>query len=213
MGFNMMCLLLFLILFMQQEYSPQTGDLLFQDIDCGPLCDAIESVTIGVDGKSFSHVGVVIEKDSGIFVLEAISAGVVLTPLNQFLGRSRDVSGNPKVVAGRLKKNYLHLVDGAIPELEKYLGQTYDSLYLMDNDSYYCSELIYLAFRAANHDKEFFPLSPMTFKSPGTHTFFPAWREYYETMHAEIPEGMPGINPGAISRSEYLEIIYSYGKQ
>src|SRR5687767_12169509 len=28
-----------------QSYEPRTGDLLFQDMDCGPLCDAIEKVT------------------------------------------------------------------------------------------------------------------------------------------------------------------------
>ena len=31
------------------------GDLLFQDLNCGELCDAIETVTQGVDGKDFSH--------------------------------------------------------------------------------------------------------------------------------------------------------------
>jgi len=37
----------------------QPGDLLFQDLDCGPLCDAIEKVTTGYQGANFSHVGIV----------------------------------------------------------------------------------------------------------------------------------------------------------
>ncbi|MHC4724324.1 MAG: hypothetical protein ACYS9V_08765 [Planctomycetota bacterium] len=39
-------------------FEPKEGDLLFQDLDCGPLCDAIEKVTTGYQGSNFSHVGI-----------------------------------------------------------------------------------------------------------------------------------------------------------
>ena len=42
-----------------KAYKPQTGDLLFQDMDCGPMCDAIEAVTQGAEGAKFSHIGIV----------------------------------------------------------------------------------------------------------------------------------------------------------
>ena len=47
----------------------------------------------------------------------------------------------------------------------------------------------------------------MTFKSPVTKQFFPAWEDYYNELQKPIPEGKPGINPGVISRSDKIIII------
>src|SRR3989338_9004484 len=54
----------------------ETGDLIFLDWDCGPLCEAIKAVTnaqFETHGPHLSHVGI-IEKDAAgkIFVLEAL---------------------------------------------------------------------------------------------------------------------------------------------
>ena len=62
-------------------FKLKEGDLLFQDSDCGPFCDAIEKVTFGINDSKFSHIGLVIEDQHGeLVVLEAISKGVILTP-------------------------------------------------------------------------------------------------------------------------------------
>ena len=82
----------------------------------------------------------------------------------------------------------------------------------MDNNSYYCSELIYLSFKAANTNKDLFVLNPMTFKSPGSDHYFPVWKKYFDDLGVDVPEGMPGINPGGISRSEIIDIVHVYGK-
>ena len=37
----------------------QNGDFIFQNLDCGSLCDAIEQVTEGIYGMDFSHIGLV----------------------------------------------------------------------------------------------------------------------------------------------------------
>ena len=42
-----------------EEFAFKSGYLLFQDLDCGELCDAIKWVTKGVNGKEFSHLGLV----------------------------------------------------------------------------------------------------------------------------------------------------------
>ena len=90
------------------------GDLLFQDSDCGQLCDAIEKVTEGYEEANFSHVGIVTADDKNNFVvIEAVSSGVGVTPLQTFLARSSDANGCPKVVVGRLKKPYRHLIPEA----------------------------------------------------------------------------------------------------
>ena len=43
------------------EFNLQIGDILFQDLDSSPLCDAIEKVTPGYNDYNFSHIGIVVE--------------------------------------------------------------------------------------------------------------------------------------------------------
>jgi len=192
-----------------QQYIPQTGDLLFQDLDCGEFCDAIEKVTRGFGNKSFSHVGMAYIEDSAVFVIEAGSNGVVKTPFQTFLNRSLDSLGRPKVVAGRLKHKYRHLIPSAISKSQALLGKTYDNAFDINNDQYYCSELVYVSFTDSTA-KPIFSLDPMTFIDPDTHKTFPAWIQYFKNLKIAIPEGKPGLNPGGISRSEKIEIVFSF---
>ncbi len=190
----------------------QPGDLLFQDLDCGPLCDAIEKVTTGYQGANFSHVGIVAKDDTGNFVvIEAVSTGVEATELQTFLNRSVEASGQPKVVAGRLKKSYQHLIPDALEGAFALEGKPYDKLFIIDNDAYYCSELIYEIFLRANNNSPVFTLQPMTFKDPHTGQILMTWQEYFSQLEAPVPEEQPGVNPGGISRSAVLNIVYKYG--
>ena len=43
-----------------KEFQLKEGDLLFQDLDSSPVCDAIELVTPGYKGANFSHIGIVV---------------------------------------------------------------------------------------------------------------------------------------------------------
>jgi Permuted papain-like amidase enzyme, YaeF/YiiX, C92 family len=183
----------------------QPGDLLFQDQDCGPLCDAIEKVTTGYQGADFSHVGIAAKDDSGrLVVIEAVSSGVQITPLQTFLARSLDETGRPKVAVGRLKAPYRHLIPSAIKEAFSLRGRPYDKLFAFDNGAYYCSELIYEVFRRANGDIPVFAARPMTFKDPNTGRTDPVWRQYFKELGVPVPEGRPGINPGGLSCSGAL---------
>jgi hypothetical protein len=180
----------------------KTGDLIFQDLDCGPLCDAIEQVTKSYNGKHFSHIGLVSVQKDGIFIVEAIGKEVQLTPLNQFTSRTT----NPMLV-GRVKKQYARVAEKAVNYARAEKGVPYDDAFLYQNKKYYCSELIYDAFKKANKGKDFFVLEPMTFKEPDTKQFFPVWITYYEKLGIPIPEGEPGINPGGISTSVKIDIL------
>lgn len=180
----------------------KTGDLLFQNLDCGPLCDAIESVTEGFDGHDFSHNGLVYVKGESVYVIEAMGSEVKMTPLQSFAARS-----SHKLYVGRLKPKYQPLIDRAIQFSLNNLHVPYDDVYLYDNGEYYCSELIYDAFKYANNGKPFFTLEPMTFKTAGKDEYNPAWVEYYQKLNVAIPEGKPGINPGGMSRSDKIEIL------
>lgn len=188
------------------------GDLLFQDLDCGPVCDAIEKVTTGFDGANFSHIGIVAkDADNNLVVIEAVSNGVETTALQAFLSRSFDVKGRPKVAVARLKPAYRHLIPPALKEALALKGKSYDKVFAINNDAYYCSELIYEIFLRANHNNPVFTLRPMTFKDPDTGAILAAWQKYFSELDASVPESRLGINPGGISRSPALTIIHSYG--
>ena len=101
------------------------GDLLFQDLDSSPLCDAIEKVTSGIYDLNFSHIGIVTIVNNEKYVLEAFVNGVDTVPINTFLDRSLNNNGNPKVVIGRLKKEYISLIPNAIASGMKLIGKQY----------------------------------------------------------------------------------------
>jgi hypothetical protein len=178
----------------------QAGDLLFQSGKDG-LGGAIEAVTEGIGGYNFSHVGMLVPDSSGrLWVIEAVSEGVLLTPVDTFLQRGA------RVALGRVKDEYRPLLPAAIAFAVQQTGTPYDEEYLYNNGKYYCSELIYDAFLVANNRVPFFNLEPMTFKSPATGAFPEEWVRHYQKLNRPIPEGEPGCNPGGLSRSEKIEI-------
>ena len=185
----------------------QEGDLLFQDLNCGELCDAIEAVTEGVNGKDFSHCAMVVKINDTLQVVEAIGDKVQVTSLRNFFARSGDTTTIQNIAVGRVLEKYHFIVARAAMKAKAHIGEPYDDVFLMNNNSWYCSELLYDAFKEANNSNDFFELNPMTFKDPKTNDFFPAWVDYYQQLKTDIPEGKPGINPGLISRSDKIEIV------
>lgn len=201
------------------EFSLQIGDILFQDLDSSPLCDAIEKVTPGYNDYNFSHIGIVVELgdpncinsdyiyENDIKILEAIPEKVKTTRLDSFLNRSFDSDSMPKVVVGRLKKQYHFLIEDAVSFLKSKIGVKYDHYFIEKNNQYYCSELIHEAF---SKDSIFFQ-KPMTFLEPETEKIMDIWDEYYKNLNFEVPQGKIGINPGIMSISQNIEIIHHYG--
>ena len=45
----------------QPSFNFQEGDIFFQDLDCGPPCEAIEAVTQGYKGSNLSHCAIITE--------------------------------------------------------------------------------------------------------------------------------------------------------
>lgn len=204
-------LILNVFFFSPQSFELAAGDLLIQDLDCGPFCDAVEKVTIGYQGQDMSHIGIVVDDGiKGMFVIEATGSGVISTPLKTFLNKSLDENGKPKVLVGRMKDDYSSLIPQAIIYAKSLLGKKYDHVFDINNDTYYCSELIYESFKNANDDTAVFDLAPMTFIDPDTGVTFDIWTDYYENLNVAIPEGKPGINPGGISTSDKINIVFDY---
>ena len=189
------------------NFQLQEGDLLFQDLDSSPLCDAIELVTPGYNDANFSHIGFIVSDDGKLKVLEAIPPKVILTELEDFLSRSKDKDGNPKVIVGRLKKEYKKAIPKAVEFAHKKIGVDYDGIFLMNNNSYYCSELLYEAFSKDS----IFQLQAMTFLHPDSGDTLQTWKDYYAELGVKIPENELGINPGIMSLSKKIEIVHIYG--
>ncbi len=186
--------------------SIQEGDILFQNLDCGPLCDAIEAVTQGAGGRDFSHCGLVVKRGEEWGVLEAYGS-VRFTSLDSFRLRKQAPGHAGTIILGRLKESHRHLAAPASKRSQQYLGRPYDSAFLMDSPSLYCSELVYEAYRDANQGEPVFPLAPMEFREPGSADFMDVWKHYYRELGVPIPQGVLGINPGSISRSPHLDLF------
>lgn len=211
----------------EKEFQLQVGDFLFQDLDSSPLCEAIESVTPGYNNGNFSHVGIIIKGGDPILqnvdskfeekyfynlqqdyrVLEAIPAEVTTTRIDSFLNNSLDSLSNPKVIVGRLKVEYRYLIKDAIRFLNGKIGVKYDDEFLLNNEKYYCSELIYEAFKK----EDIFELAPMNFMKK-ENKIMPIWQNYYDKLNMKVPQGELGINPGLMSISNKIDIIYDFTK-
>lgn len=179
----------------------RSADLLFLDLDC-EACDAIARVTqqqLGVSGPSLSHVGMVAEHAGHLVVLEAwpepTPGAVRRTELATFVGR---VKGGAEKTRGyyrlRLPERHQGVAQRALGQLEQLLGQPYDDAFLPDNGRFYCSELIYEAFRRAQRGVPLFTLLPMTFGATGSPERA-VWERYYATLGLPVPEGKPGLSP------------------
>lgn len=187
------------------------GDILFQDVGCGAVCDAIEGVTPGYEGAEINHCGVVVARGGEIRVLEAVSPRVAASELSGFLSRAVDAKGRPKILVGRVRSEFEVLVAPAVAWMWSRIGSLYDHAYQPDDTALYCSELVVRGFRRANGGAAFFPEAPMTFRDPLTDEILPFWVHYFEALGMEVPEGVVGSNPGTLSLSPRLEIIARLG--
>ena len=134
----------------QPSFTFQEGDIFFQDLDCGPPCDAIEAVTQGYMGSNLSHCAIITEVGPNLKttkLAEAIGETVTETTLEEFLNRSN------KVLVGRLKKEHAELIPTALKHIkDNLLGKPYDFIFDITDDTYYCSEIIYEGLQVAtNH--------------------------------------------------------------
>ena len=192
------------------KQSFEVGDIFFQDLDCGPPCEAIEAVTCGYQGAQLSHCAIITHIGSSEYdtiLTEAIGATVTDITLHDFLNRSN------KVLVGRLKEEYQYMIPDAITHIQTNLnGKPYDYIFDSTDDTYYCSEIIYEGLKTADDTQELFALNPMTFNEPGTESPFIHWVDYYQELGHPIPEGELGLNPGGMSQSPAIAIVYVYEK-
>lgn len=192
-------------------FTLQLGDLLFQDLACGELCDGINDTTYGYNNTTVSHVGMVVSID-GIepTIIEAVSTGVQLISLDKFLLASQDSLGHPRVMVGRVNDQTKPLIPEAIKKAENYLHYSYNPTFSPNTKGFYCSQLIIESFFEANHNHPVFLTYPMNFKAKNNR-YPAAWMHYFEKLNQPIPQGEQGSNPGELSRDPRVKIVYFYG--
>ena len=174
----------------------QDGDLLFV---CSDSANAITEVTSGVEQLPIDHVGIVhrIGGDGGpLFVIEAVKPTVCLTPIDSFMCEG------PQILVGRV--NVAMDVRKSVRQCLLMVGKPYDDLYLPGDSAVYCSELVQLNY--VNPDGDLiFDTIPMSFHD-ATGRVTDYWQQFYSRRGMAVPEGLPGTNPGELSRRPQVTI-------
>lgn len=171
----------------------QSGDLLFLNENQSAMEQAITAST-----GEYTHVALV-ERDStdGVWVIEASPKyGVQRIPYSQF-----ERENNLGFFRGNIDIYRLSVpfdIAAVIARAKKLVGKPYDNAFLSDNDAYYCSELIQVAFG------DIFPTKPMNWRDDeGNLPEY--WIKHFEKLGVPVPEGVPGTNPTDMSRSPLLK--------
>jgi len=180
----------------------ENGDLLFvPSVDSG-LSGAINNVTQTEKKTSYDHIGIVKKESNHLYVLHAApKGGSQKQKLNSFL-REQTKQGQ-KIDVYRLKEEYKSSISNSVSKAETLVGKPYNFNYILDDNSYYCSDFVERAFR----DNQIFTLEPMTFIDPKTKKTNAFWKKFYQEKNLKVPEGEPGCNPNGLASSEKLSKV------
>ncbi len=187
------CAALCLLCSCRTDTAPQTGDLIFFTGDSSSMDDAISSST----GDGFVHVAIVeVDSEGTAWLIDATPRkGVSREKLETKLLEEKG-----KAVLMRLKDSTG--VTSSVQRAKSLIGSPYDFAFLPDNDAYYCSELVYECFLRPD-GSHIFSCQPMNFlDSEGNLPEY--WKELFEKMQMDVPQGLPGTNPEDLSRATTL---------
>ncbi|QBA23813.1 hypothetical protein EU348_05770 [Chryseobacterium indologenes] len=183
----------------------KNGDLLFVTAKETGLSGAINNVTQQQKTASFDHIGILEKKGRKMFVLHAApKGGSQRQDLKDFIKDQKEEG--QEVIVYRLKPEYQKAIPEAVKKAHSMLGKPYNFNYILDENSYYCSDFVERAFR----DEHIFKLEPMTFIDPKTGKTNTFWEEFYTKKNLKVPEGEPGCNPNGLAGSDKLERIGNY---
>lgn len=202
--FFIYCTFFILFLGCKNSYSSrlENGDLFFVTAKSNGLSGAINNVTQKTENASFDHVGIVEKEGKDIFVLHAApKGGSQKQKLNDFLKEQKN--DGQKVVLYRLKPEFKTGIPEAIKRANSMLGKPYNFNYILDENSYYCSDFVERAFRK----EHIFTLEPMSFLDPQTGKTNIFWEKFYSDKNIKVPEGEPGCNPNGLAASVKIERI------
>jgi hypothetical protein len=182
----------------QNEKDLRNGDLIFVEAKEENLSGAINRVTQKSEVANFDHLGIIEISSDGIFVLHASpKLGSAKESLKDFYEKNR--ANQQEMVIYRLKKNYQSGIPEAIEQANLMLNKPYNFTYILNDDSYYCSDFVERAFR----NFVIFEHIPMNFKNKdGQIDSF--WVDFYEKQNLDVPQDQPGTNPNQLAESDKL---------
>lgn len=205
-GITFLLLLLSLPLMAQEKINGDVsklsdGDLLFFS---PAISNAITDVTSGIDGRPIDHVAIFLRIASRPYTLEAVRRGVVLQPIDSTI--VRHTRNGESIFVGRIKDSLD--VAASIANALDELGKPYDFYFEPTDSAVYCSELVEHSYRQIDGQKTFDGI-PMSFHD-ASGKVTPYWTEYYRRAGKKVPEGEQGSNPGQLSRSSRIRILYQF---
>lgn len=158
--------------------SIRAGDILLQPLDCWS-CELI----VGEEKSPYSHIALALDSKT---VIEAYGK-VRIISLQEFLGKT----GKDKKVL--VKRSFFEFSEKELKiAASKIQNLPYDSKFLWDDETLYCSELVY---KILARFVEFTELAP----KPMHFDYKPEmWRRFFR---GDPPVGELGISPGDFDRS------------
>ena len=174
--------------------APQTGDLIFFTGVSSSMDDAISSST----GDGFVHVAIVeVDFEGTVWLIDATpQKGVSREKLE-----TRLLEEKGKAVLMRLKDSTG--ITASVQRAKGLIGLPYDFSFLPGNDAYYCSELVYECFLRPD-GSHIFSCQPMNFLDlEGNLPEY--WKELFEKLQMDVPQGLLGTNPEDLSHSTTLQ--------
>jgi len=177
------------------------GDLLFVTAGHSGLSAAIDDATGKQGSTSFDHVALVASAPKGWEVLHADEKGSRRQSLAEFQQEAQ--AKQRQIAVYRLRAPQRDAIKDAVASARTMLGKPYNTSYVLNEDSYYCSDFIERAFRAHH----VFALQPMNFRNPQTGEIAQHWVDLYRGMGMDVPQDQPGTNPNDMSAAPVLQRI------
>lgn len=179
-----------------------TGDIVFRGATTSKLSSAINEVTQTQAKNNYTHMGIceVVNKTTYVYHAD-YNKGVVKELLNEFIKLDNKEYYNVDLY--RIKSLKKDDINKAIKQAKTWVGNPYNTTYILEDEGFYCSEYVYEVFKTDS----IFGLEPMTFKDPKTNKFHNGWIEHYKALGIPIPEGKLGCNPNKMASSNNLIFI------
>lgn len=193
--------------------SLMTGDLVFVGLPLGYSMDNQDDATMdnaivaatGDDELNMIHVAIVEVANDTTWIIDAtVKHGVDRHPLSEFLSDFKlKTGGYPEFIVKRLKDN--SLAEQWVETAKAFCGAPYDLYFSPSEEAFYCSELVEKSYVDAEGGR-IFHSAPMNFMDADGN--LPAyWKQLFARIGSEVPQGVPGTNPQAMSKEECLETV------
>ena len=114
---------------MASDFTFREGDIVFRSGKNYPV--------MYISGSTITHCGIIVNTPSGLRVMEA-DGRVKFHTIEEFFGKNIEKAEwfTKRVTNKRVRIDY-----------SRYLGKRYDNQFSLNNNEYYCSELVYVIYR------------------------------------------------------------------